>query len=51
MIEIKATISEIFEAIQDLEGNVFKKDEEHFQDTNINILDEHGKCVKVNGAH
>lgn len=49
MKEIKATMSEIFEAIQDLEGNVFKENEEYFQNTNIHVFDENGEWVSING--
>lgn len=49
MKELKATISEIFNAIEELEGNYFKENEEYYQKNKIDILDENGNWVSIKG--
>lgn len=49
MIEIKATIEEIFEAISQLENKEFVLEKEVFQDSKIMVKDEFGKWTKVLG--
>ncbi len=49
MKEIKATISEIFQAIEELEHIKFKENEEYFQKTKLQVKDENNNWVNIKG--
>lgn len=49
MHELTCTIEEVFKAVTALEGLEFTHDQEQFQRSTINIQDEYGNWINVNG--
>lgn len=49
MLELTCPISEIFEAVAQLEGIEFAHNREHFQKNNIKIQNEHNEWVDIKG--